>query len=335
MRAIRTIGAGKIELIETPVPEVKPGHALIKTEKVALCGSDVRILYHPYPGETLPRIGVPGHEVIGRVESVQLVADGNTQGSPGPGVAVGDRALVLVPTEDAMAEYFQVPIEYVLTLPEGRSDEEFLMAQQLGTVIFACKHLPNLVGGTAVVIGQGSAGLHWDTMLRRIGLARIVGLDLRQARVDAATRFGATEAFRVDPADDLGVTSKTVKDLTRGRMADIVVVAAGEKEAFQMAPDLVAKGGRIQFFGVPHETKILFDFNNLFRTYCTTHSTGASIKEPGLSSFRQALRLVGDGEIDVKGMVTHRLPLERVADAYELARTRADGAVKTVVDVIG
>jgi L-iditol 2-dehydrogenase len=240
---------------------------------------------------------------------------------------------VLVPHENAMAEYFQVPTEYVLTLPGGKSDEEFLMAQQLGTVVYACKHLPNLVGRTAVVIGQGSAGLHWDAMLRRLGLAQIVGLDLHQARVDAATRFGATDALRLGPGDPRHGAKEAIADMTGGGMADLVVMAAGEKEAIQMAPDLVATGGRIQFFGVPHETEILFDFKNLFRSYCTTHSTGGPAAEPGLTSFRQALRLVGDGEIDVRGMVTHHLPLERAFAAYELARTRDDGAVKIVVEV--
>lgn len=314
MRAVKIVDVGKIEIIDTPLPEVEPGNVLVKTERVALCGSDVRRLYYPFPEELPIRAGVPGHEVIGTV------------------VTDDARALVLVPHENAMAEYFQVKPEYVLPLPGGKSDDEYLMAQQLGTVVYACKHLPNLVGRTAVVIGQGSAGLHWDAMLRRLGLSRIVGLDLHQARVDAGLRFGATDTFRVR-SDAMGQIKELIADLTGGVMADLVVVAAGEKEAIQVAPDLVAVGGRIQFFGIPHETEILFDFKNLFRTYCTTHSTGGPAAEPGLTSFRQALRLIGDGQIDVRGMVTHHLPLERVFDAYELARTRADGAVKIVVEV--
>ena len=51
-------------------------------------------------------------------------------------------------------------------------------------------------------------------------------------------------------------------------------------------------------------------------------------------SYRQALRLIADGEVDVRGLVTYRLPLERAANAYELARTRDDGAIKIVVNVV-
>ena len=96
---------------------------------------------------------------------------------------------------------------------------------------------------------------------------------------------------------------------------------------------LVKVGGRIQFFGVPHEAGFPLDYWNLFRKYCTTHSTGRSSFEADKWHFRLALELIASREVDVRGMVTHRFPFERVAEAYELARTREDGALKVVVDM--
>ena len=78
-----------------------------------------------------------------------------------------------------MAEFYLAPIENVLPLPAGKTPEELLMAQQLGTVIYACKKLPSVIGKTAVVIGQASAGLWFDVMLKRLGARRIVALDSR------------------------------------------------------------------------------------------------------------------------------------------------------------
>ena len=317
MRAVRSTDIGRVEIVEAPVPALKPGHVLVRTQKLAICGSDVRRLYHPLPEELPLPLGAPGHEVIGVVEQIDAETD----------VRPGDQALVLVPDEDAMADYFQVPAEFALPLPPGPV-EDLLMAQQLGTVIYACRFLPNLVGGTAVVLGQGSAGLHWNAMLRRIGLRKIVGMDRKSARVKAGFSFGATDGIdtsRTDPVD-------AVRDLTGGEFADLVVVAAGESDAFNLGARLVRTGGRVQYFGVPHDREFVFDYNALFRKYATTHSTGCSCREPGKVSFRMALDLIARGDIGMSGMVTHRFPLERVAEAYELARTRDDDAIKVVVE---
>jgi threonine dehydrogenase-like Zn-dependent dehydrogenase len=203
------------------------------------------------------------------------------------------------------------------------------MAQQLGTVIYACRLLPNLVGKTAIVIGQGSAGLHWNGMLRRMGLERVIAMDVVSARVEAASAFGATHAFNNHDQDPV----EMVADLTAGAMADLVVEACGEPETINLAPQLVREYGRIQFFGVPHVQKFEFDYNLLFRRYCTTHSTGKASMDPDKSAFVHALNLIAKGEVDVTPMITHHFPLEQVQKAYDLARTREDGVLKIVVDV--
>jgi threonine dehydrogenase-like Zn-dependent dehydrogenase len=237
--------------------------------------------------------------------------------------------LALVPREDAMAELFQIPAECAIPLPAGSSREELLMAQQLGTVTYACRLLPNLAGKTAVVIGQGSAGLHWNRMLRRMGLARVIAMDIVPARVEGARLFGATDAFDNGTIDPVAAVS----EITRGAMADLVVEASGEPETINLAPYLVKEYGRIQFFGVPHVQRFEFDYATLFRRYCVTHSTGKSSMDPDKSAFVEALDLIASGEMDVAPMITHRFPLERVEEAYHLALSREDAVLKIVIDV--
>jgi len=322
MRAVQVVAPGKAEFVKTPKPTLKPGHALMRTLLLSLCGSDVHLLHFLPPEEYTLDAGTTGHEVIAVVEAVD---------APESGIKVGDVALTLAPYQIAMAEYYLAPVEDVLVLPEGLPLEYGLMAQQLGTVIYACKRLPNIMGRDAVVIGQGSAGLHFDAMLRRMGAERVIGLDVVDARVAAGLKFGATHTLNNAHVDAL----EAVEEITDGKLAGVVIEAAGEVESINLAPHLVQLGGNLLFFGVPRDTDFDFDFWTLFRKYCYTTTSGASAFEPGRTSFKMALDLIAKGAIDVAPMLTHRLAFEQVVDAYELAKTRDDGVIKIVIEMPG
>ena len=322
MRAVQVVAPGKAAFVKTPKPTLKPGHALMRTLLLSLCGSDVHLLHFLPPEEYPLDAGTTGHEVIAVVEAVD---------APESGIKVGDVALTLAPYQIAMAEYYLAPVEDVLVLPEGLPLEYGLMAQQLGTVIYACKRLPNIMGRDAVVIGQGSAGLHFDAMLRRMGAERVIGLDVVDARVAAGLKFGATHTLNDAQVDAL----EAVEEITGGKLTGVVIEAAGEVDSINLAPHLVQLGGNLLFFGVPRSTDFDFDFWTLFRKYCYTTTSGASAFEPGRTSFKMALDLIAKGAIDVAPMLTHRLAFERVVDAYELARTRDDGVIKIVIEMPG
>ena len=322
MRAVQIVAPGKAEFVEAPRPTLKPGYALVRTMLLSLCGSDVHLLHYAPPKEYPFAVGTTGHEMIGVVEAVD---------APESPIKVGDVALTLAPYQEAMAEYLLASAEDVLVLPSGKPIEHLLMAQQLGTVIYACKRLPNVMGKDAVVIGQGSAGLFFDAMLRRMGAERVIGLDVKEARVAAGLKLGATHTVNNSQADAL----QAVEEITDGKLADVVIEAAGEVDAINLTPQLVKVGGHLLFFGVPRARDFEFDFWTLFRKYCYTTTSGASAFEPGRKSFRMALDLIAQGEIDVSPMLTHRFPFERVLEAYELARTRDDRVIKVVIEMPG
>lgn len=325
MRAVQCIAAGEPRFVEAPKPELKPGYALVKTRLVSLCGSDVHMVYYEPPERyPFPR-GTSGHEMIGVVEAVD---------APGCGLQPGDVALTMAPYHTAMAEYFLAPVEHVLVLPSGTPTgrhEHLLMAQQLGTVIFACQRLPSLINKDVAIIGLGSAGLFFAAMCRRLGAARVIALDIVAHRAAVAPRFGATHAL-CNATDD---AAQAVAEITGGQMADVVIEAAGEAASINLAPALVKTGGHILFFGIPRAYGFAFDYEMFFRKYCTTTSIAGAGFEPGLKSTRAALDLVASGAIDVSPLLTHRLPFDRVQDGYQLARDRNDGAVKIVIEMPG
>jgi threonine dehydrogenase-like Zn-dependent dehydrogenase len=162
-----------------------------------------------------------------------------------------------------------------------------------------------------------------------MGARQVFSMDLRAARVATAPAFGASRAIDNSQEDPEAI----IAELTGGEMADLVVEAAGEVNAINLAPSLVKTGGQILFFGVPRAHVFPFDFWTFFRKYCHTTSSGGAPFEPGRQSFRMAVDLIASGEIDVRPLITHRFRFREVMEAYELARTGADGAIKVVIEM--
>ena len=133
MKAVQVVSRGKAQFVDAPKPQLQPGYVLVRPHLVALCGSDNWMLNHCPPEEYPFPPGTTGHEVIAQVEAID---------ADHPSVTVGDLTLTLAPDHRAMAEFYLAPIENVLPLPAGKTPEELLMAQQLGTVIYACKKTP-------------------------------------------------------------------------------------------------------------------------------------------------------------------------------------------------
>jgi L-iditol 2-dehydrogenase len=316
--ASRIVRRGQVAFVDIADEEPAAGEVVVRPLCLSLCGSDIyHYLYMEDSAYPQP-VGSSGHEMIGVVDKIGEGVDG---------LRVGEAALTLSPGHTAMTERYRAEAEYVLPLPEGSRTEELLMAQQLGTVVYAARRLPNLVGSVAAVIGQGSAGILWSQMLRRLGCRSVVVMDLLDSRVKAGRRYGADEAFNNADRDPV----EAVQEATGGAGADIVVEAAGEPESINLAARLVREKGIIYYFGVPRSRAFAFDYATFFRTYAVTFSIGASMLEPGKGSFRQALDLIASGGVDVKGMVTHRFDLRELERAYDLARTGADGALKVMI----
>lgn len=321
VHAARVTAPGQVEVVATPTPAPAAGQAQLSPELVTLCGSDLRTVYSggadAYP---LPP-GVSGHEIVARVTAPDPAA------TAVDGLAPGTRVLALVTQQQGMAERFVTPCSDLIRLPDDLPAEHLVLAQQLGTVVYGCQQVGNVVARSAVVIGQGSAGLLFVAMLRRLGADRILVLDLSDARIAAGLRMGADEAYQPERDDPVA----RVAAFTGGAMADLVVEAAGSPDAVNMAPRLARAGGRILFFGLPKQDVFPVDFYTLFRAQCRITSVSGAAAEPGKRSFRLALDLIVRGAIEVAGLVSHVFPLQQVARAYELARSRADGALKVGV----
>ncbi len=319
MQAAKAYGIRDIRCEEIDVPEPEDGRVLVKTQLASICGSDLHVVYMGYTGYAsdfpLP-YGHPGHEGLGEV------IDGG-----GTGFEPGERVLTVpnIAIARTFAGYQLLDPRYLARLPQGASESHLLMAQQLATVVFSCERLPSLEGSTVAVIGQGSAGLFHDFMLRRLGAERIIAVEPVKTRRDLAQSFGADVALDVtgDRATDV------ILDMTNGNGADLVIEAVGSFETLNQAMSMAKTWGRVQAFGLPPGMgPVPFDWDVFFRRRLTLNSTFGSQDEPGLPAVVRALDYIASSEIDMTPIVTHTVPIDRVNEAFELADSREDGVVK-------
>ena len=322
MRAARYLEKGRIVCEQAPVPKLNDGEVLVRTQLAAICGSDLHVVYDDishYPHRC--PLGYPGHEGLGEVVE-----------SKSPLFKPGAKVLTcpVAAYSRCFADYQVIAAAQCYELPAYQgSMEHLLMAQQLGTTIFALRQMPaDVVGKTVMVMGQGSAGNFLAYNLKRAGAAKVIVSDKSEARLAASTGFGADVALKADQAS----VRAAVMEHTNGQGVDYLVDAVGHSDAFLQAVDLVREDGHMLWFGLP-DTKnpIPFNFYDFFRKKLRTYSTFGAQLEPDGASFRLALDLIATGRIDVTKMVTHRFSIEQIDQGMRIALDRSDNAGKVAV----
>lgn len=313
MRAIQVVAPRRIEIIDVPKPDMAPGKVLVRTSLVSICGSDWPIAMHTRPEAEYPmEPGRPGHEVVGTVEESDV-----------PELRPGDRVLDIA-YDGAFREFQLRDAERLIKLPEERPLEELLLSQPLGVVLHAVHKWPNILGGSAAVIGQGTIGLFFTMMLKAQGAGTIISMDLEDGRLAFSKKLGAT--YTVNTAKDDPVAA--AMNLTGGQGVDMVVEAVGQELTYNLCTPLVRKGGYITFYGLAKKNPMLIDVLGLQRKEPIAIF---SIQADRDRDFCLARDLIASGRVDVKPFLTHRLPLDQVQRAFELAESREEGCIKIIV----
>ena len=321
MKAARWVDLGQVVCEEVPVPSISDGEILVRTAYASICGSDLHQVFLSKPPPDSPP-GHPGHESVGEVVESRCA-----------GFEPGDRVLIAPlagpPSGRTLAEFLVADGAFCVKLPDSVPLSQLLMAQQLGTVIFALRYHPlDVIGKDVAVIGQGSAGAFFTFLLKGAGAARVMVSDLSEARLDYSRKLGADLAVNASTGD----FRAAVLEATGGRGADVVVEAVGSRATFPLSVELAARGAHLIWFGLPEGTDDYpFAFPGFFRKGLTAYSNFGAQTEPGLESFRHAVRLIVNGQIDVTPLLSHLLPIEEVGQAFRIAHERTDNALKVSI----
>jgi L-iditol 2-dehydrogenase len=332
MRAAVFRGAGRLGAEEWPRPAIGPGELLLRVRGCGLCGSDIAKIVAP----TTPAPAVFGHELVGDV----------VEAGPGAGFAVGARVVAAhhVPCGDChycrrgshsmcrafktsrldpggFAEYVRVPAPNVahatFEVPAHVSDEAASFVEPLACCRRAVRRAAVGPGDTAVVVGLGSIGHLLVALLSRAGAA-VVAVDDAGRRLEFAEGRGIP-ALYPNPAQAM------LAKLSDGRGADLVIITGGAARVLEWAVRMVRDGGSIHYFAGGLGDSLPVALETLYHRELTITATYSSSP----ADLAEAFRLVAAGEIDVGGLYTHRLPLERLDEGVDLMRRH--GAIKVYV----
>lgn len=318
MKAAQIKALGRIELVDTAPPrEPHPGEVVVAAETGCLCGSDIPFFSEPQPSYPLP-VGLSLHEIIGRITT-----------SASPRFAVGDRVLAMPLGLLGCAEHLLIGDDRLVAIDAALSNEAAVVSQPMATVFSALSTIPSVTGLNVAVVGQGPIGLLFNACLSHLGASRIIGIDVRDARVARSCEFGATDAFVIREAGGRDAIAR-VAELTGGVMADLVVEAVGhEEQQFNLATALARNKGRVLFFGIPPDRMDGIAFDPVVRKSLTIHTSVPEDLRPFVAIAQRAIK---QGRIDPSRLVTHRFPFADVQKAFETYRDRRDGSLKVVID---
>ena len=345
MRVVRFHAPGDIRIEDAPEPSPGAGDVKIRVRACSTCGTDVKISKFGHQNITPPR--VMGHEIAGEVVEV---------GADVTGWAPGDRVQVIAaipcgkcadclaghmticPNQVSMgyqfdggfAEFMIVPkvvldVDGLNRIPAGVSYAEASVAEPLACAINAQELVRTEPGNDVVVIGSGPIGCLHVQVARSRGAGRVFLVELSRERLDMAAALVKPDAAICAAEED---PIEAVLKLTGGRGADVVITAAASGKAQEQALQMVAREGRISFFGgLPKDNSVIALDSNLVH-YRELMIIGANGSSP--THNKRALAMIADGSVPVKDLITHRLTLDQVLDGIGIV-SRGE-AIKVTIE---
>ncbi|MCH8013280.1 MAG: alcohol dehydrogenase catalytic domain-containing protein [Candidatus Dadabacteria bacterium] len=303
-----------------------------------ICGSDLMEWYR------LPKAPlVLGHEIAGQIVEI---------GDKVSNFKVGDRVIAThhVPCNTCyhclrqnhsscltlrstsfdpggFSEYIRIPAinvdRGVLKLPDEVTYEEASFVEPLGCVVRGQRLAGLRMTDSVLVMGSGMTGLLHIQLAKAQGAGQIIATDVNDYKLGVAKDFGADYAIHAD--HDI---ASHIKEFNEGRLADFVVVCTGAKSAIEQAFDLVEPGGTILFFAPSGpDTKVEIPFNDFWWSGVKTLSSYAASP----SDLAIALELIRSKRINVRDMVTHRLPLSETGEGFRMVDEGGD-SIKIIVE---
>lgn len=311
----------KIEILQVPEATLTPdgsGEIVFQPELVCLCGSDLPFFDGDFEGHEIEYPSETGkslHEMIGTVT--------NTNGQR---FQPGDRVLAVPFQQLGFFERFVLPETRAIHVDERIPEEEALLAQPLGTVLFAARKLPNMIDRDVCVVGQGPIGQMFNATLRNLGARHVIGLDVLPERLELSERLGANGTVCATGA----AAVEQVQDMLGGQLPDVVIEAVGHRaQAMNLCIDLCGYGGHVLYFGVPPESVD----GIRWKSGMMKNLTFLTSMHPGFErDFPIAMRWLAERRIDLSPLLTHRFPLADIQQAFDVFRDRREGAQKVLVE---
>ncbi len=329
---------GDIRIEEAPRPEAPPDGLLVRVRTCGLCGTDVAKYKHRL---VKPPV-VLGHEVAGEVVAVGKRV---RNWKPGDRVVVPHHIPCFVCdycrhgnfsacpeftpnniSPGGFAEFIAVAgpstEKGVLAIPEDVSFDQAALCESLACCLRAIKRSGMQPGDSLAVVGCGPVGLMNMTLAKSMAAGPIVALDIAPERLEAARRFGACVALDSRGEDVVGA----IRKLTDGRGVDISLVCVGSPSAIETGISVARRGGQVHVFAeCPPNSKLTLDPNLIYHELSILGTYSSSPAD-----LAESLQLIAHRRVDLDPLVTHRLPLKKLGQAFEMAVAGKD-ALKILI----
>ena len=345
MQAAVYLGDSKVSVQQIPTPSIGAGELLVRVESCGICHTDLKKI--EYNLLTPPRIY--GHETAGQVVAL------------GPGVRgfeIGDRVIAFhhIPCLECFycrhKLYAQCPVwkkvgitagyepagggfsQYVRVMdwivrrgvekiPDGVSYDRACFVEPVNTCLKGVVQLDPQPDDVVLILGQGPIGLIFTMLVKGSG-ATMIATDSMPYRRDLAVRFGARAAF--DPRDPSLLDR--IMEMTSGRGADSVIVAASAPGIVEQAVRYSRPGSRILLFAqTSHQERIELSGADICvgeRTIIGSYSSSVDLQ-------KESADLVFSGRLPVDDLISHRFPLTDISAGIELALHPQPKSLKILV----
>ncbi len=327
---------GEVELRDVPMPEPKAGEALVRVIACGICGTDAEAFRsrkadhwyragHEYAGEVVAiGEGVTELKVGDIVAGVSSVPCGSCNAC--------SKGLLRYCTKrqysgsDAFAEYVCKPAKFFYPIPD-LTPEEGALVEPLTVALQLVRDADVQLGSTVLLIGAGPIGLMALKLCRECGAGKIYVSHPSTSieRLKLAQEWGADLILHPDKED---VVSKLRQLAPDG--VECVLVTIKPSVGIPQAVEVCAIGGTIAFIGVEWQPKatLMFDIDKFhFRKLRLVGSD----HNPCSLLYGEAVDLLRRKVIDAQKLITHRFPLEGIAEAFELASKGGRYARKVMV----
>lgn len=312
-----------IRIRDVPCPEIGDGEILVKVKASGICGTDVMEWYRI---KKAPRI--LGHEITG-----EIVSSNSPQFRPGQRIFVSHHVPCFQckfcndghPTAcetlhtgnydpGGYSEFIRVPkinvVHGTYVLPESVSYEEGTMIEPLACVLRGQQVIEIKKGQTVLILGSGVSGL-LNVQVAKSKDARVIVTDMDGSRLKKAKEYGADETY-------------APKDLPSLK-ADKVILCTGALPALGQAFHSLDRKGTLLLFAIP-DRDIQLPTVDFWRNEMTvTSSYGAAPED-----LANALELIASGKVNMKDLITHKLPLEKAQEGFRLV-AEAKNSLKVVL----
>lgn len=349
-------GPGELSKTVKPVPAPGKAEVLVRIDAIAICGTDLEIIYKGPPalieGE-LPfnKNFTPGHEYMGTVVAL------------GPGVdeyKFGDRVTVEIhagcgqckrcregmytachnygknygnvnkghrangfSTDGGFLEYAVNNINTLVHVPDTMSDEEATLVVTAGTSMYGLIELGGLVAGESVVVtGPGPIGLLGVAVAKAMGAQPVFLTGTRDNRLEIGKQLGADHVINVTRENAV----EKVRELTGGIGADYVLECSGAPNGFSEAAQMVNRGGKICLAAFPGK-EVPIDVAHLVRNNIYVYG----IRGEGKSGTHRAAAFMEQKRFDATLIHTHTFMMDELPEAIRYAKERVEDAIKVVV----